>query len=300
MSHNRNMVDRTRSLVSLAAPLVGPGPRFDPGDGVNQEVVNALVDNANPSTPSAPAPQRPASMSNAEYEQLKSLAADLFNPDPEIGSAALKKMAKLTGQEDQLAALMAPRQPEQPVQQPVHGSGAQASPDDGYDDAVGDMALDFYTDYLNRGIREVMGGRDMHTLKEAAKRLKGDKFDEAKWLKDVQARVENEVVKEFRYLSASGQKIQGKTLDKVLSKAQDDIIGLIRSTIGDPTGIGRHASAQAPLPGSDIPEERTRLPSLQEARKDPIAALAAASEANKADFARRLAALRAGQDGTNA
>lgn len=268
-------------------------------DNVNSDVVNALVDNANPATPNAPAPSRPANMSNAEYEQLKSLAADLFSPDPEIGSAALKKMAKLTGQEDQLAALMTPKQPAQqaqPVQQDVGGSGA----DSDYDDAIGDMALDFYTDYLNRGIREVMGGRDMHTLKEAAKRLKGDKFDEAKWLKDVQTRVENEVVKEFRFLSASGQKIQGKTLDRVLSKAQEDIIGLIRSTIGDPTGIGRHASAQAPLPGSDIPEERTRLPSLQEARKDPIAALAAASEANKADFARRIAALRAGQGGTNA
>jgi integration host factor subunit beta len=91
-----------------------------------------------------------------------------------------------------------------------------------------------------------------------------------------------------------------KTLERVLSGAQDDIIGLIRSTIGDPTGIGRHASAQASFPGADIPEERTRLPSIADVRKDPFTARDKISEANQAAFAKKLAALRAGADGTSA
>jgi hypothetical protein len=294
---NRTTTDVTmRSALSLAGPLLGPGPRFDPGEpAVNQEVIERLVGQANPATGGGAAPARPADMSAQEYKELKALAADIFNPDPDIGSAALKKIARLTGNEEALKGLIAPRTEPEPDVDAVDQGGSGAASDPHLD-----LALDFYTNYLSTGIEKIMATRDMDELRAVAKRTKGDKFDEARWNDEMRDRLGRKVTDGFVRLNASGQKIQAKTLERVLSGAQDDIIGLIRSTIGDPTGIGRHASAQASFPGADIPEERTRLPSIADVRKDPFTARDKISEANQAAFAKKLAALRAGADGTSA
>lgn len=297
------MNDRTnRSALSLATPLFGPGPRFmadepagsgaDSG-GVDNDVVDRLVDDASKGrqTPKSAAPD----MSAAELKELQSLAADLFHDDPDIGSAALKKLAARTGNGDKLTKLVEAKR-QQPAPDPVDDD------DDDQDGRAPDAswALDFYSNHLNTGIDKIMAGSEMQKLRDVAKRTQGDKFDREKWDKAMRSRYENRVLAGFQQLGSSGQKIEIKSLNAVLNRAEDDIIGLIRSTIGDPTGLGRHASATAPVPGSDIPEERTRLPDPEEARRDPTGTLSKARDADEAAFLKRLAGLRAGQDGTRA
>ena len=286
-----------RSIGSLASPLLR-GPLFDPEAGsgtdsgsVDQDVVAKLVDNAGSGAGNTV--KRPADMSNAEFEKLKSLASDLFDDDPDIGSAALKKMASMVGKGDWLQRTVEARQA--PVEEEEVEVGNEPA-----SDPSTDLALDFYTNYLDLGVEKIMGGSEMGQLLDVAKRTQGDKFDKDRWVDGMRKRIEQRVVDAFVRLNNSGQKIQTRTLDKVLSTSKDDIIGLIRSTIGDPTGIGRHASAQTPLPGSDIPEERTILPSDQEARRNPTEALAKAKDANRAAFAKRIAALQAGAGSSQA
>ena len=130
-----------RSIGSLASPLLR-GPLFDPEAGsgtdsgsVDQDVVAKLVDNAGSGAGNTV--KRPADMSNAEFEKLKSLASDLFDDDPDIGSAALKKMASMVGKGDWLQRTVEARQApveEEEVGEPVEEGGEADGGEDGGDE----------------------------------------------------------------------------------------------------------------------------------------------------------------------
>lgn len=286
-----------RTARSLATALP-KGPLFteatDENSGVDQGLVDSLTER--------PAPKSESQRAQAEVREETGLSArdarDLFSSDPVIAQAALKRAAKVAGLSE--ADLQARIDAAKPQVEPE----VEVDDDDDDDGDTGDVAeaiselrqgqVDSLLAQVDDGLDKIMAGPEIGALRDAYKRLNGEKADLGTWNKNIREMLTERVGDGFRRVSYDKGKVNRDTVKKILDGSQKSVVGLVRQTLGDPSSIGRQASERSGFPGIDIPEEKTRLPDDRAFKENPTQALDAASDATKNFLTKRLSQMRAG------
>lgn len=274
-------------------------PLRDPDtDTVDNDVIDNLTD-----TPKEPAQRdrglpkeqnKPAPTKNTSDSEARAILEDILSGNQTISLAGLQKAAKHLGLPDsyvdellsqgQKAAEDEPKAPKKPDPEddPINQLRREID-EDRFDD---------YIDRLELRAQEAMNSEDLKQYLDLHKRLNGDKADPTKTSELFRTELNNRIEAGFRRLIESNRKITREELDKIAKTAKNSLIQFMRGTIGDPTGLGRNASGKATIPGLNIPDEKTRLPSPEQAKKDPTAAKVAVQNL----ILKKLATLREGEN----
>lgn len=257
------------------------------------DVIDALIDQK-PTKPKAT--REPEQKSNRS--EADDILNDLFSKDPVIASAALKKAARLKGiSEDELELLLkGPQDAPEPDPEPYNDDEDEIAE---VRRSVRNMEVESHIEALEAGVDRIMASKDVSELAEAYERL-NPKGDRSKWEKAVRTQIEDQVVQLYSQANYTGKKVTRDDLKKTLERARSNVIGIVRQTIGDPSGLGRQASARSVIPGADITDEQTKVPSWDTFKKDPARAKEALERSNENFFARKVAALQANRRSTSA